>query len=180
MQSLPFKSRQSVARLWSKQARLGPESGAVGGVAQNWVPQMGQVHADLVGASGFQGAGEQAGDRALGAGRSEAFEHLPMSDGCTPVGADRLFVARFRMAAEGRVDRAFRLSGRAPDEGEIAAPERTFAFFGELVGQRAVCLVGLRHDHEAGGVLVETMDNSGPLDPADTRQAVAAMGNQRI
>src|SRR5262245_55094644 len=124
MQSLPFKSCQSVACLRTKKARLGSESGAVGGVAQNWMPQMGQVHADLVGASGFQGAGEQAGDRGLGAGRSETFEHMPMSDGCTPVGADRLFVARLRMAAEGCVDRAFRLSGRAPDEGELAAPER--------------------------------------------------------
>src|SRR5262249_20091106 len=103
-----------------------------------------------------------------------------MSDRCAPVGADGLFVARVRMPAEGRVDRAFRLAGRAPDESKIAAPERTFALFGDLPGQRGVCLVGLRHNHEAGRVLVEAMNNSRPLAPADTRQAIAAMSNQRI
>ncbi len=43
-----------------------------------------------------------------------------------------------------------------------------------------MCLVGLRHNHEAGRVLVQTVNNSGSLDPADTRQAIAAMGNQRV
>src|SRR5262245_60864972 len=117
------------------------------------MPQMGQVHADLVGARGFQGAGGKAGARALGAGRSETFEHLPMSDGRTPAGADRLLVAGLRMAAEGRVDRAFRLSGRTPDESEIAALQGAFAFFGELLSQRAVRLVGLRHYQQTGRCL---------------------------
>src|SRR5262245_61548686 len=148
MQSLPFKSRQGVARLWRKKARLGSESGAVGGVAQNWVPQMGEVHANLVGAPGFQGAGEQAGDVGRSAGRSETFGHLPMSDGRAAAGADRLFVAGLRMAAKRRVDRAFRPAGRTPDESEITAPEGAFAFFSKLLSQRAVCLVGLRDDHE--------------------------------
>ena len=40
MQSLSFKSRQSLAGFWRKKARLGPESSAVGGVPQNWMAQM--------------------------------------------------------------------------------------------------------------------------------------------
>src|SRR6476620_8556321 len=157
MQSLSAKSCQGVAGLWSKQARLGPESGAVCGVPEDWMPQMRQMHADLVGAPGLQGAGEQAGARGLGAGRGETLKHLPMGDGRTPVAADRLFVTRLRVAAERSVNRAFRLSRCAPDDCEIAAPERAFAFFGELLRQCAVCLVGLRHNHEAGRVLVEAV-----------------------
>ena len=84
------------------------------------------------------------------------------------------------MAAERSIDRPFRLSGCAPDECEIAAPEWAFAFFGELLRQCVVRRIGFRHDHEAGRVLVEAVNNAGSLDPADARQAVAAMGNQRI
>src|SRR6187551_2100706 len=180
MQSLSAKGCQGVAGLWGEQARLGPESGAVGGVPQDWMPQMRQMHADLMGASGLQGAGEQAGDRGPGAGRGETFEHLPMGDGRTPVAADRLLVARLRVAAEWSVDGAFRLSGCAPDDCDIAAPERAFAFLGKLLRQCAVRLVGLRYNHEAGRVLVQAVNNSWPLDPANARQAIAAMRNQRI
>ena len=35
-------------------------------------------------------------------------------------------------------------------------------------------------DDQSAGVLVEPVDNAGPLYPADTRQAVAAMGKQRV
>src|SRR6188474_3265645 len=115
MQSLSAKGCQGVAGSWGKKARLGPESSAIRGVPQNWMAQMRQMHADLVGASGLQGAGEQAGDRGLRTGRGEAFEHLPMGDRRTPVAADCLPVARLRMTAERGVDCAFWLSGRAPD-----------------------------------------------------------------
>src|SRR4026208_1980282 len=66
MQSLSAEGCQGVAGLWGEQARLGPESGAVCGVPEDWMPQMRQMHADLVGAPGLQGAGEQAGGRAAG------------------------------------------------------------------------------------------------------------------
>ena len=41
-------------------------------------------------------------------------------------------------------------------------------------------LVGLGHDHQAGGVLVEPVHDARPLDPADAGQARAAMGDQRV
>ena len=40
--------------------------------------------------------------------------------------------------------------------------------------------VGLGDDHDAGRVLVEAVDDAGPLDAADARQAVAAMVDQRV
>src|SRR6185436_17758286 len=145
MQSLSAKGRQGLAGLCREKARLGLKSSAVRGVAQNCMAQVGKMHADLVRASGLQGAGEQAGDRGLGAGQYEAFEHLPVGDSRAPVGADRLLVARLRVAAERSVDRTFRLSGYTPDECEIAAPERAFTFFGELLRQCVVRRIGFRH-----------------------------------
>src|ERR1044071_6500832 len=107
MQSLSAKGRQSLPGPWGKQARLGPEPGAVGGVPQNWMPQMSQVDADLVGSPGLQGTGEQARDRGLGVGRRKAFKYLPMGDCDTPVAADRLFVARLGVTAERCGERRF-------------------------------------------------------------------------
>ncbi len=43
-----------------------------------------------------------------------------------------------------------------------------------------MCAVGLGHDHQPGGVLVEPVHDAGPLDAADARQRVAAMGDQRV
>ena len=40
--------------------------------------------------------------------------------------------------------------------------------------------VGLGDDEQAGRVLVEPVDDAGPLDPADPRQARAAMADQRV
>ena len=115
--------RQRGAGLRAEQAGLGLEAGAVGGVAQDRVADMGQMHPDLVGAAGFQGAGEQAGDRLAVAGR-QSFQHLPMGDGRAAAFAHGALVAGMRMAVERGVDGAFRPVGRAPDEGEIAALER--------------------------------------------------------
>src|ERR1044072_5494118 len=163
MQGLSAKGSQGVAGLRSKETRLGPESGAVGGVAPNWMPQMRQVHADLMGAPGFEGAGEHARDRGLGARGDKTIKKLPMGDGGTPIAADCLFVPRLRVTAQRRVDCAFRLSLRAPDDCKIAAPERPMSLFGELLRECTVCAVGLRHDHQAGRVLVEAVHNSRPL-----------------
>ena len=94
----------------------------------------GEVHPDLVGAAGFEPAGEQAGDRrAVGAGI--ALEHLPMGDGFAAALAHRHLVAGARVAVDRLVDGAARPVGRAPDEGQIAAAQRPgAAVVGELRG----------------------------------------------
>ena len=51
---------------------------------------------------------------------------------------------------------------------------------GELLGEALVRAVGLGDDQQAGRVLVEPVDDARPLHAADARQAVAAMGDQRI
>ncbi len=127
---------------------------------------MGKMHADLVRAAGFQRAGEQARHR-LAVAAGEMLQHLPMRHRFASVLAHGALVARMRMAVERGVDNAFRLGRRAPDEGEIAARERAFGLFGELLAERPVRGVGLGHHHQAAGVLVEPVHDAGPLDAAD-------------
>ena len=69
MQGLSAKGLQRLARPPAQLRRLGLEARAVDVVAQQRMADMGQMHPDLVGAAGFQPAGEQARDRlAVGAG----------------------------------------------------------------------------------------------------------------
>ena len=67
--------------------------------------------------------------------------------------------------------------GHAPDQGEIGAVHVTG---GEGGGQRGVGELGLGHDHDAGGVLVQPMDDPGPALAADPGELVAAMCQQRV
>ena len=104
---------------------------------------------NLVRAAGFEPAREQACHRLAGlfAGAAPAsfrpaiaLEHLPMSDRLASALADRHAVAGLRVPADRPVDGAAWPVGRAPDEGQIAAFERSAAaaVAGELRRQRAV------------------------------------------
>src|SRR5947207_11481628 len=101
------------------------------------------MHPDLMGAPGFEAAGEQARHwRAIGA--RIAFEHFPMGHCGTAVRAHGHLGARARMARDRRRDRAFRPCRGAPDEGEIAALERpAAAMVGELAAEGMMGAVGL-------------------------------------
>src|SRR5664280_481143 len=120
MQRLSSKTLQYRAGGGGQQAGLGLEAGAVAGVAHDWMPDMGEMHPDLVGAAGLQRAGQQAGDR-LAVGPGIALQYLPMGHRFAAARAHGALVARLRMAVERSVDGAFRTVGRAPDQGEIAA-----------------------------------------------------------
>src|ERR1035437_1367703 len=147
MQGLPSKTFQGGAGGGGKQAGLGLEAGAVAGVAQDRMADMGQMHSNLVGAAGLQGARQQAGDR-LAVGAYIALERLPMGYRLASARAHRALVAGLRMAVERSVDGAFRAGGRAPDQGEIAALNPAFALVGELGAERAMGSIGLGHHHE--------------------------------
>ena len=51
---------------------------------------------------------------------------------------------------------------------------------GESSGEALMRRIRLGDHHKAGRVLVETVDDAGPPDPADAGEALAAMGDQRI
>ena len=71
--------------------------------------------------------------------------------------------------------------GAPHTSGEVAALELAGpAMVGELLGERAMRLVGLGHDQQPAGVLVETVHDARPRHAADARKAVAAMGDERV
>src|ERR1019366_8839890 len=97
MQSLSAKILQGGAGGGGKQAGLGLEAGAVSGVAQDRMADMGQMHPDLVSAAGLQRAGDEAGDR-LAVAAGKALQHLPVGDGLATAGAHDALVAGMRIA----------------------------------------------------------------------------------
>src|SRR5512136_2485556 len=154
MQGLSSKSFQRSMGLRPQSAGFGLESGAVGRVAENRVPDMSQMHPDLVSTSRFQCAGQKARDR-LAVGTRKTLKHVPISDGRPATIAHRLLVACMGVAAERRIDCALGAIRCAPDQSEVAALEWSFGLLSELLGEGAVSVVGLGRHHQAGCVLVE-------------------------
>ncbi len=140
---------------------------------------MGKMNANLVRPAGLQPAGEEARHR-LAVGADVALDHLPVRHRFAAALADGALLARMRVAVEWGVDGAARTLGRTPDQRQIVALDRALALVGELIAEPAMGAVVLGHHHQAGGVLVEPMNDAGPLDAADPGQAVAAMGDQRV
>src|SRR5208283_3088112 len=105
-----------------------------------------------------------------------------MGDRLASALADRHAVAGLGVTADRSVDGAAWPVGRAPDEGQIAAFERSAAaaMAGELRRQRAVRTIVLRHHHYAGRVLVEPVHDAGASLAADARETLAAVGDERI
>src|SRR5271165_268214 len=134
------------------------------------------MDADLMGASGFEPAGDQAR-------WAETLHKAPMGDGAATaiLGRGRHFFAMPGMAGDRRIDFARRRVEAAPDERQIFALERSAAaVIGEEIGEASMSGVGLGDDQKAGRVLVEPMDDSRTFDPADAREAPSAMMDERI
>src|SRR5262249_34198922 len=166
MQSLSAKGGKRGSGVLGELASLGLEAAAVDGVAEQRMPDRGEVDADLVGAPGLEPAGEKARHRRAIAA-AVAFEHLPMGDRWAPACAHRHLVADAGMAADRLVDGAARPLRYAPDERQIAAAQHpAAAVVGELAGERAMGAIGLGHHDEAAGVLVEAMHDAGAPDAA--------------
>ena len=195
MQRLPAKGPKRGLGFRRQKGGFGAESAAIDLVAHDRMADRGQMDPNLVGPAGFQPAGHKARHRRLGffwlSGLADpsgsrptrkALQHLPMGDRLAAALAHRHAVAGFWVAVDRLVEDAVGAIGRAPNEGEIAPLERFvgLAMIGELRRQRLVRAVVLRHHHDAGGVLVEAMDDAGAALAADAGKAVAAMGDQRI
>lgn len=141
-------------------------------VADDRMTEMRHVDANLMGAPRRQPAFDQRGRQ------TEAY--------FGPVAGERVFAAtgqhgHFDAVLPAAADIAFDLAGgrlrRSPNKGGIGAFDRPV---GELSGQPLVRLCGFCRDHDAAGILVEPVDDTGPPDAADTLQAVATMEDQRV
>src|ERR1700745_1259398 len=113
MQRLSAKGRERGSGVVGELARLGLEAAAIDRVAQERMPDRGEVDADLMRAPGLEPAGDEARHwRAIAA--AIAFEHLPMGDRRAPTGAHRHLVAGAGVAAERLVAGAARPPPHAP------------------------------------------------------------------
>ncbi len=105
-----------------------------------------------------------------------------MGNGFAAAFANRHTVAGDFVPVDRPVDGAARPIRRAPDEGQIAALERSAAaaVARELRRQRLVRAVVLCHHHQSARILVEPVDDARPPLAANAGQARAAMGDERI
>src|SRR5262245_32738338 len=126
MQSLSAKGGERGSGLVAELTSLGLEAAPIDVVAEQRMPDRGEVDADLMRAPGLESAGDEARHRRAVAA-AIAFEHLPMGDRRAPAGAHRHLVAHARMAADRLVDGAARPLGHAPHEPQIAAAQRLAA-----------------------------------------------------
>ncbi len=111
---------------------------------------MTHVHADLVGPPGFQL------DPHMGM-RTEAFQHPIVADGRLATVHNGHALALLAMTADGRVDGAAG-DDHADDDGFIDAADTARL---QLLDQTRLRLQCLGHHHQAGGVLVQPMHDTG-------------------
>src|SRR6516162_3560 len=103
MQSLSAKGLERGSGVVAELIRFGFEAAAIDGVAEERMPDRGEVDADLMRAPGLEPAGDEARHRRAVAA-AVAFEHLPMGDRRASAGAHRHLVAHAGMAADRLVD----------------------------------------------------------------------------
>ena len=103
MKSLSIQCLESFLGRIREASRGTPEACAIGRVAQQRMPDMRQMHADLVGATRLEAAADQAGHGRI----AEALKHLVVGNSFAGRGGARhgdfLAVGEF-LAREGRVD----------------------------------------------------------------------------
>ena len=143
---------------------------AVYRVAGNRMPQIGHMHADLVGAAGLQltahvsETGIPSDNFVMGHGRSAAGDH-------------RHFLAVFGMAVDGRGNLAFILPQIADDNGLVSTGQAAVL---QLIGQALMGTVVFRHDKQTAGVFIDAMHDTGAECTADAGQGAAAMIQQGV
>lgn len=142
-------------------------------VADNGMVDVGEVYADLMGASGFDSHAQERG-------RAEGLHYFIAGEGFFPArvafgvaeGEGGHFFAVAIAASDPRVDGAGCGARGAPGEGDIFLLRR--AIF-ELVREGVECAVILGDDHDAARVAVESVDDAGPLLAADSGEVGAVV-----
>ena len=143
---------------------------------------MRQMHANLVCAPGFENETDKR-DVSAGFFSREHLNHFVVRLGtATGLAArDGDFHAVRAAAPEARIDGAGGPRQPSPNEGKIAAVEAAVATVAlELLRQSLMRRIGLGDHEQARRVLVQPMDNSRPLDAADAREAISAVGDQGV
>ncbi len=130
-------------------SRRNAEAATVGLVADQRKADMGHVHADLVGAAGFQL------DPYMGV-RAEALEHPVVADGWLAAVGDRHALAHAAVATDRGVDLA--TGGDHPDDDALINAADLARL--HLLDQLGLRLQGLGDHHQTGGVLVQAVNDT--------------------
>lgn len=148
-------------------------SGAFAGVkfvAEDWVPEIVKVDADLVGAATVQNAFDQAHVAARTQNAIIRFRRSSLT------ARDTHALPMNRVALDCFVDDASSLSRSPGHESQI---DFSHGAGGKLFGKIAVSRVVLGNDKRAAGFFVEPMHDAGPFLSADRRE-ILAMGQERV
>src|SRR5687768_13750961 len=104
-----------------------------------------------------------------------------MRDGGPAVARHRHLLTIAWGAAHRRLDLSLRAGRRAPHDRPIEALKLAVPAVGrEQVRESLMGSVGLGDNEQAGGVLVEPVNDAGAANSADPGEAVAAVGDQRV
>ena len=180
VQGLPSEAFEGGAGSWAELAGLGLEVRTIDVVAHQGVTGMGEMDPDLVGAAGFELAGEEGGD-GLAVPAIENLPRLPMGDGLAPALANRHLLAGMGVTIDRRINGPMPAVGRSPGEGQIAPSQCAGApMVGKLRAERLMRGVVLRGHHQSRRILVEPMYDAGAAHAADAGQTGAAMGDQGV
>ena len=142
---------------------ISPLAPGVERVADKCMTLVGHVDPDLVGPARHQAAVDQTGP-------VPAFLDGEDGSGWTTIPDNGHPLTVLWVTVDGCIDHAFTLRETAVADGEIGLAHLTPT---KGQSQRLVRPVRFGHDHEPGGVLVETVDDSGARDPTDPREIIA-------
>jgi hypothetical protein len=137
------------------------------------VSTMGEMHPDLMCSAGGKAAFDECrlrAERALNAIMRDCRPPPALADN------SHLFAVSYA-AADVPDDLAAMRERQTPHECGIGTVDPAQ---GKVARQRVMGGLGLGDDHQTARVLVETMDDTGPANPADSGKASAAMTNQGV
>jgi len=180
MEGLAAERLQGVPGALAEAAHLRFEAAAVYRISENRHPDVGKVHADLMGAAGFELEAEQRHGARVGL---EGSQELVMGYGVAAgFAAGHCDLGAVRLAAaKPRRDGVTGTQGLSPYQRAIGPVHSAIgAVGGELLGKPLMGGVALRHDEKSRGALVEPVHDAGPAHTADTRKAIAAVGDEGI
>ena len=144
----------------------------INGIANQRVADMRHVDAHLMRATGFQRTGNE---RRF----PQDFAGFEMGDGVFALVSRqyRHFLAVGRRSTDLCPDRAGRRGGDIADDRPILALD--------VMGRKQLCQafmrgIGFGDYQQAGGIAVDSVDDAGPLNPADSRQSALAVVKERV
>ena len=172
VERLAGEVEQKVLNAGFKGLRYSRDTPEVGWIPHEGMADMGEVHADLMGPAGGQLQRQETCSRHPG------FLGCVVRQGRFAAGCHHSHALPLaRVSSDGAFDIACSRGRDAPGQGHIATVD---VAGGEHCGKAGERRLRLGDHHDAGGVLVEAMDDAGPFFPAYARQSIAAMGEEGV